>query len=109
MEIWLVVWGLPQTSILANKLLWRWLKPHGYYECVNTPELWQQANHLITFSLVVDNFGIKYVGKEHADYLINCLKEKHKLTEDWNSNLLWYHTQMGLQSKNFGHFHAWIH
>ena len=23
--------------------------------------------------------------------------------------ILWNHTQMGLQSKNFGHFHAWLH
>jgi hypothetical protein len=31
--------------------------------------------------------GIKYVGKEHADHFIKCLKEKYKLTEDWTSNL----------------------
>jgi hypothetical protein len=41
----------------------------------------------ITFSLAVDNFGIKYVGKEHADHLIKCLKEKYKLTEDWTGDL----------------------
>ncbi len=33
------VWGLPQAGILANKLLRKRLKPHGYYECVNTPGL----------------------------------------------------------------------
>jgi hypothetical protein len=27
----------------------------------------------------------KYVGKEHADHLIKCLKEKYTLTEDWTS------------------------
>jgi hypothetical protein len=36
---------------------------------------------------MVDNFGIKYVGKEHADHLINCLKEKYKLTKDWAGDL----------------------
>jgi hypothetical protein len=37
---------------------------------------------------VVDNFGVKYVGKEHADHLINCLKEEtYKLMEDWNDDL----------------------
>jgi len=37
---------------------------------------------------VVDNFGVKYVDKEHADHLINCLKkETYKLTEDWDGNL----------------------
>jgi hypothetical protein len=36
---------------------------------------------------VVD-FGVKYVGKEHADHLIICLKtETYKLTEDWAGDL----------------------
>jgi hypothetical protein len=37
---------------------------------------------------VVDDFGVKYVGKEHADHLISCLKtESYKLTEDWARDL----------------------
>jgi len=33
---------------------------------------------------VVDDFGVKYVGKEHADHSISCLKtETYKRTEDW--------------------------
>ncbi len=27
------------------------------------------------------------MGKEHADHLIKCLKEKYKLTEDWTGSL----------------------
>ena len=49
--------------------------------------MWRHATRPITFSFVVDDFGIKYVGKEHADHLIKCLKEKCKLTEDWTGNL----------------------
>jgi hypothetical protein len=80
--------GLPQAGILANKLLRKRLKPHGYYECVNTLGLWRHATRPITFTLVVDDFGVKYVGKEHAEHLINCLKDKtYKLTEDWTGNL----------------------
>ena len=42
----------------------------------------------IMFTLIVDDFGVKYVGKEHAVHLINCLKEEmYKLTEDWTGNL----------------------
>ena len=37
--------------------------------------------------LVVDDFGVKYVGKEHVDHLIKCIKEKYELTEDWSSDL----------------------
>jgi hypothetical protein len=87
LEIGRMVWGLPQVGILANKLLQKWLAPHGYYKCVNTPGLWRHATCPITLSLVVDNFRIKYVGKEHADYLIKCLKEKYKLSEDWSGDL----------------------
>ena len=81
------VWGLPQARILANKLLRKQFAPHGYYECVNTPGLWRHEWRPITFTLVVDNFGVKYVGKEHADHLTECIKEKYKLVKDWTGNL----------------------
>jgi hypothetical protein len=81
------VWGLPQAGILANKLLCKRLSLHGYYECINTTGLWRQEWCPITFTLVVDNFGVKYVGKEHADNLIACIKEKYKLTKDWSGDL----------------------
>ncbi len=89
LEMQQAVWGLPQVGILANKLLQKHLIPHGYYDCVNTPSLWRHTTRPITFSLVVNNFGIKYDGKEHADHLINCLKEKYKLTKDWAGDLYW--------------------
>jgi hypothetical protein len=37
--------------------------------------------------LVVDNFGVKYVGKEHVEHLIRCIKETYKVTEDWTGDL----------------------
>jgi hypothetical protein len=36
---------------------------------------------------VVDNFGVKYVNKDDVNHLIKCLKEKYKLTKDWDGNL----------------------
>jgi hypothetical protein len=42
----------------------------------------------ISFALVVDDFGVKYVGKEHADHLITSIKSIYKiLTEDWTGSL----------------------
>ncbi len=76
------VWGLPQAGILANKLLQRCLLPHGYYECNNTPGLWKHETRPISFTLVANNFGVKYVGKEHVDHLIHCIKQQYELTED---------------------------
>ena len=82
------VYGLPQAGILANKRLRRKLEPHGYLEHENTPGLWYHKTRPVTFTLVVDDFGVKYVGKEHADHLIACLKQcKYKLSEDWTGAL----------------------
>ena len=36
---------------------------------------------------MVDDFGVKYVVKEHVDHLISCLKKDYKLTEDWAGDL----------------------
>jgi hypothetical protein len=37
--------------------------------------------------LVVDDFGIKYVGKQHAQHLFTSLRENYKITEDWTGEL----------------------
>jgi hypothetical protein len=82
------VYGLPQAGILANKKLRRKLEPHGYFEHENTPGLWYHISRPISFTLVVDDFGIKYVGEKHVQHLITCLKSsKYKLTKDWSGSL----------------------
>jgi hypothetical protein len=73
LEMQQAVLGLPQAGILANKLLRHPLLPHGYYECNNTPGLWKHQTCPIALTLVVDNFRVKYVGKEHTDHLIQCI------------------------------------
>ena len=87
LEMHRAVWGLPQAGILANKLLQQRLLPHGYYECKHTPGLWRHLTRPSSFMLVVNDFGVKYVGKEHVEHLIKCIKEKYELTEDWSGNL----------------------
>ena len=94
-----VMWGLPQADILANKLLRQRLLPHGYYKCTNTPGLWKHEWRPISFTLVVDDFGVKYVGKEHVEHLIRCIKETYKLTEDWTGNLYCGITLVGNNAK----------
>jgi hypothetical protein len=51
------------------------------------PGLWKHKTRLIAFTLVVDNFGVKYVEKEHVEHLIAAIKEKYKLIKDWIGNL----------------------
>ncbi len=70
------VWGLPQVGILANKRLRRKLAPFGFFESTNTPGLWYHESRPITFTLVVDNFGVKYVNKDNVDHLIASIKKR---------------------------------
>ena len=81
------IYSLPQAGILANKLLQEWLAPKGYYEVAHTPKLRCHTTQPIQFSLLVDSFGVKYVGQEHAKYLISVLKKHYKLAEDWDGGL----------------------
>jgi len=87
LEMRRAVWGLPQAGILANKLLRKCLAPKGYYECKQTPSLWQHVTRPISFTLVVDDFGMKYTNKANVNHLIECLKENYDLTQDWDSDL----------------------
>jgi hypothetical protein len=81
------VWGLPQAGILANKLLKKRLAPHGYFECTHMPRLWKHTTQPISFTLVVDDFGVKYTHQEDIEHLIKCIKEKYELTMDWDGDL----------------------
>ena len=89
LEIRRAIYGLPKSGALTNKLLQKCLAPHGYYEVAHTPGLWRHVTRPISFSLVVDNFGVKSVGKRHAQHLIDTLKKWYQLIYcginlDWN-------------------------
>jgi len=77
------MYGLPQAGLLANKLLGKRLNKHGYQQSKLVPGLWKHDTRPIQFTLVVDDFGVKYVGEEHAQHLKNTLDEHYKLTCDW--------------------------
>ena len=36
---------------------------------------------------MVDDFGIKYTGKEHVQHLLSSLKETYEISEDWAGQL----------------------
>jgi len=77
MEIQKGMYGLPQAGILANELLRKRLAKHGYFELPHTPGLWRHTAHPLWFTLVVYDFGIKYIGEEHAKHLLNALRIIH--------------------------------
>jgi hypothetical protein len=77
------MYGLPQSGLLANELLEKCLNKHGYRQSKLVPSLWKHDTWPIQFTLVVDDFEVKYVGKEHAQHLKNTLEQHYKLTCDW--------------------------
>ena len=40
---------------------------------MHTPGLYRHVSRPISFTLVVDDLGVKYVGKKHANHLVNVL------------------------------------
>jgi hypothetical protein len=75
--------GLKQAGLLTNQLLQTRLTPFGYYPASHTPGLWLHHTRPISFTLVEDDFAVKYVGKQHADNLRNALLKTYELTTNW--------------------------
>ena len=77
------IYGLPQAGKLAQDKLIKHLATHGYHQCSNTPCLFKHESRPIMFTLVVDDFGIKVKGAEHAEHLLAALREIYTITVDY--------------------------
>ena len=77
------MYGLPQAGILAQDLLEERLNDHGYRQVPKVPGLWKHDWPPVQFTLVVDDFGVKYVGKKHAEHLISVLDNNYDLDVQW--------------------------
>jgi hypothetical protein len=81
------MYGLKQAVLLANKLLQTRLEPFSYHPARHTLGLWLHKTRPISFTLVVDDFTAKYVGKQHAAHLRNALLRTYELTTDWSATV----------------------
>ena len=82
MEIRKGIPGLKQAGRIANDRLTTHLKKYGYAPLPRTPALWTHVTRPVAFTLVVDDFGIKYVGRQHAEHLLSALRDLYEVTED---------------------------
>ncbi|KAL7544208.1 hypothetical protein ACHAWF_007592 [Thalassiosira exigua] len=78
------MYGLPHAGLLANELLEKRLNAHGYRQSKLVPGLWTHDWRPIQFTLVVDDFGVKYCGEEHTRHLLNVLQANYNVTADWS-------------------------
>lgn len=77
------MYGLPEAGILAQQLLEERLKKKGYTQSEYTPGFWTHEWRPISFALTVDDFAVKYVGKEHAQHLLSAIEEHYECKADW--------------------------
>ena len=79
--------GLKQAGRITKEFLELHLAKFGYAPFARTSSLWKHSTKDITFSLVVDYFRVKYVGKENSDHLIQALKNLYTISIDCNGAL----------------------
>ena len=81
------MYGLPHAGRIAYDDLITHLEPHGYYPAPHTAGLWLHKTLPTVFSLIVDDFLVKYMNKTDAMHLVNALKGKYVVSEDWQASL----------------------
>ena len=86
LEIRKGMYGLKEAAILAYDQLKAHLAPYGYFPVAQTPGLWRHTDQRTTFTLAVDDFGMKFFSQPDADHLFNALAAKYALTRDWTGS-----------------------
>ncbi len=57
-EVWQGMYGLSQAGIITQEFIETQLKTAGYTQSKLTPGYWKHEWHPISFTLVVDDFGV---------------------------------------------------
>ena len=76
------MYGLPHAGIIAQRLLEKRLGDEGYRQSKTTPGFWTHDTRPICFTLVVDDFGVKYVNRDDVDHLLGVLREHYEIDTD---------------------------
>jgi hypothetical protein len=77
------MYGLPQAGIIAQDLLTKRLHKAGYRQSAVTPGYWHHDWRPISFTLVVDDFGVKYTNKDDVKHLASVLRQDYEIDIDW--------------------------
>jgi len=78
----------PVSGCLANDKLVQILQNHEFVQSDLIPGLFKHKTRPLCFSLVVDDFGVSYVGKENASFLMKVLQDNgYTITHDWTGSI----------------------
>jgi len=75
-------YGLKQSGRIAHDDLVAHLAKHDYVKTKHTEGLFRHKTRDISFTLVVDDFGIKYSSKDDVYHLNQILRKKYKYEVD---------------------------
>jgi hypothetical protein len=80
------MYGLPQAGKIANDHLTAFLAPYGYAPVLISSGLWNHVTRdIIFFTLVLDDFGVKYTNKADAEHLMSTLHALYSISKDWDA------------------------
>ncbi len=77
------MYGLPQAGIIAKDLLTKRIHKAGYRQSKVNPGYWRHKWHPISFTLVIDDCGVKYINKTNVNHLTSMLSQDYKIDTDW--------------------------
>ncbi|KAL7482914.1 hypothetical protein ACHAW6_008568 [Cyclotella cf. meneghiniana] len=75
------MYSLPQTGSLGHNLLEQNFNKAGYCQSQIVPGLWKHDTRPIQFTLIVDDFGVKY-SWDGPIHLIDTLKQHYNVSVD---------------------------
>ena len=96
------IYGLKQSGKIANQDLIEHLGKSGYHPVPLTDGLFTHETRPTAFSLVVDDFAVRYSTKADADHLIDCIREKYPFKVDWDA-----HQYIGINLE-FNYTDRWV-
>ena len=76
------MYGLKQAGKIAHDDLKKYLAPYEYHPVEFTPGLWKHKQSNLTFTLIVDDFGVKFTNVPQAKHLIDTLRRKYEVSID---------------------------
>ena len=74
--------GLAEAGRIANQDMADHLAKFGHHECKFTPGLFTHESRPIQFTLIADDFAVKWVNRSDFDHPLHSLETKHTMTCD---------------------------
>ena len=84
LEVVKALYGMKQAGYIANIDVVKHLTNHGYTSQMSTPCLFRHHTDDVEFTLVTDDFGVRYGNKAAADNLLAAMSSKYPMTHDWS-------------------------